>query len=1262
MFKAKKRKIIKTSLILGSGVLLTGAIFGITFGVINQHGKTYQYPLSDMTKQNLTKVTIKLIPSQVSGTDANTESAKKDDSDKSQVKTTLSFTDSKNNKVVKTVVLLTNSNDELQMQIQNLIPNGYNFDPSKYADETTITAQIGQNNVIYIVPEIKSQTKTTFVFYTQGENGAQENIKTVEKNNDEISSESNFDLSKLLPEGYGFVSSQIPTFIIGYTNRFNVKKLEVDVTFNLKFMSDNKQIGQLVSVKAHKGDVVNILRYIPEGYKLAENVPETITADNNTFEIKVVEIPRQIVTTLNFVEVQNGSDVIVESQKITTDQFAKIDYTKYLPKNYQLAPGQNNISIILGQVNTIKVTKIKKIITTTIRFIDSKDGTSIGEPLSIQTYDDENITFDNSWIPKGYKLVQNEIKIIPGQLNNISIEKIVNNVTAIVEYKWNGRIVSTAKIEGEEGTDVDLSSSSYMPQGFELPKNDKQTVVVKLASQTFVINVIKKTIETTFKFVSNNVQIGKIATIITAPDVTSISLDEVKKYVPEGYQIVQKATYAFKLGQENVIEVSKILKEITTTITFKDNGNTIGSPHTFKTLEGDTKPIDWKQYLPKGYHVTAEPIIIKGKDNDIQIAKDKIEYSYTLIFKDGNKLIGEVSGKYFDDSIPKVTDFVPSGYKLVNSLDASQMPQNSSKTYQVTPIIPPKPPVVTKPDLTPEEKKQVQELVNSRQGQTVDVNNLQIPTKEEDLPEVPKGKVPKEVATDSYKRLNQYKDLLRSNKDLTADDLKDIYREVWEKNPDLLEVFAKYLNGQIQMPGRPLIPKDQIRQIARAQLEAASRIMQSEIAAGRVPVFEVTGNTFGYDVTIKFDYMDDKYNPSIQRMIQDNQSRVLSNGGKYNRQPSGILNGDYIGWKKFDVSGTVKGITPEKDRNKVSYDPKTGKQIKGDDGLRVYEYIPDGKDDFSKNKAPQRMLTVDASNKSGYDKFLQILKENPSITMVRVDKIGYGDKNESLRQLLSQLPNSVKVVNLFFYTKDTTAIAGLENVHLDEVGIYTTMPNLDKRNDKEDWGIDPVGLKNTKFASFEGGTIESWEALAPGQRAASIIFNTIRPSKHANFQDIKDGFNIALKTKANWKIFNGTFGVGGYPTGIDLSLNHNIKSMKDLPLNQRVFRKLTLHADGDTFSLPIGEIVSGQFGSLVVQGPDRAKMYFDNPATHILHLTGKASDIGQNYGIHLYGLLEAGKQSLDTIVVDNLEAEQLIKSSQAWGAFGSSYKLIVKNK
>ncbi|MFV8401321.1 putative immunoglobulin-blocking virulence protein [Mycoplasma sp. 2634B] len=1264
MIKAKKRKILKTSLILGSGALLTGAIFGITFGAINQHSKAYIYASSDLNKPNLTNVTIKLIPSQVSGADANTESAKKDENDKTQVKTTLLFTNSINNKEIKKIILLTNSDEELQMQIQNLIPNGYNFDTSKYADQTTITAEIGKENVIYIVPEIKSQNKTTFIFYTQGEDGAQETVGNVEKDNNDVDSNSNFDLSTLLPDGYGFVNSQIPSFLIGYTNRFNVKKLEVDVTFSLKFMSNNKQIGTLVPVKAHKGQIVNILRYLPEGYKLAEGVSENVTADNNTFEIQLAEIPRQIITTLNFVEIQEGKEINVDSQKITTDQFAQIDYTKYLSSNYQLAPNQPDITIKLGQVNTIKVTKIKKIITTTVRFIDSKDSTTIGQPITIQTYEGDNIEFQPAWVPVGYKLVSAEpVKINPNQINNIIVNKIVNKVTATVQYKWNGRLVSDPKIEGEEGAEVDLSSSSYIPNGFEIAKEPAQTVIVKLENKTFVINVIKKTIETSFKFVQHNVKIGDVATITTAPDAT-ISIEDIKKFVPNGYEIVKKNSYAFKLGTVNDIEVSKIVKELTTTIIFKENGNVIFKSKPFKTLEGDTTPIDWQSLLPKGYHTTTSQIIIeKGKENVIPVAKDKIEYSYTLIFKDGGETVGKAEGKYFDDAVPSVIDFVPKGYKLVSSVEANQIPQNATKIYQVTPIIPPKKPVITKPNLTPEEKKQVQDIVNTRQGAYVNVNNLNIPDKPDFLPEVPKGKITQEMAAENARRLSSFTDLVNLDRDITADDLKDVFKEVWERNPDLVAVYAQYLNGQISMPGREEFKKSkqEIRQNARAQLEAAKQIMDSEKAAGRVPVFDITGNSWGYNLGINFDYLDDKYNPTAQNMIENNKSRFLGNGQKWNRQPSGILDGEYFGWDKFDISKTINGLTPEEDRDKVTIDPKTGQRVKKDDGLRVYLYSPTGQDEFSAGKMAQRMLTVDASNRAGYDKFLKILNENRDITMLRVDKIGYSDKNESLRDLLSRIPSTVKVVNLFFSTKDTTAIAGLENLHLDEVGIYTTIPNLDKMSDKNDWGIDPVGLKNTKFASFEGGTIESWEATAPGQRAASIYFNTIKPSKHNNFNDIKDGFDIALNKKQNWKIFNGNFGVGGYPTGIDLSLNHNIKSMKDLPLNQRVFRKLTLHADGDTFTLPINEIVSGQFGSLVVQGPDRAKMYFDNPNTHILHLTGTASDIGNNYGIHLYGLLEAGKQSLDTIMVDNLEAKQLIESSQAWGTFGSSYKLIVKN-
>ncbi|SJZ43391.1 putative immunoglobulin-blocking virulence protein [Mycoplasmopsis verecunda] len=1262
MIKARRNRILKAALILGGVGILSASSFGIAFGVINKQNGDYNYTHSDINKANLTNVSIKLVPQQASSSDANTDSGKKDDNDQSTVKTVLNFVVSSTGKTIKKVELYTSDNNVLQMQIQNLIPNGYNFDQSRYSENGEITASLGAENNIYIVPEIKSINKTTFVFYTQGDDGQQVEIETVEKNNDEL--DSNFDISAILPKGYTFVDSQTQTYLVGYTNRYNVKKIINKVTFNLKFVANGTQIGDLVKVEASENDVVNILRYVPEDYKLAEGQSETVTASSNTFEIQVVKIPKSVTTTLNFVEKQNGANVIISQQKVTTQDDAVIKYQDYLPENYQLADGQDNLEIKVGEVNTIYVTKIKKLVSTTIRFIDSTNGQNIGQPLTIQSYDDETLQFSQDWIPQGYKTVEDidKIKINVGQINNISVEKISVTATATIIYKWQGRAVDTRTVTGEKGTDIDLGSSQFLPSGYEIDSSSNQKLIVPIEDTTYEINVVKKNIVTTFKFVNvdGNQQVGLIQSITTTADGT-ISIQQVESLIPNGYKLVNK-TISIKLGQENVIQIQKEIQTIKTTIIFQDNGNQIGSPVEITTTSDDTKPIDWEKLVPNGYHVTTQPIIVRGKTNYIQVAKDKVEYTYKLIFKYDGKIIKEVSGTYYDDSIPNIIQFIPAGYKLVNPSEANIVPQNNERVYQITPIEPVKKPLVTKPNLTPEEEKQVQEIIDKKQGKPVDVNNLNIPTKSEDLPEVPKGRVPAEVVKDVTARVKNYDKLINSNKDLTADDLKDVFKEVYEKNPDLLEVFAKYLNGQISMPGRPLIPKEQIRQIVKAQIAAAENIMQQELQAGRIPVFEVTGNTFGYDVTIKFDYMDDKYNPVVQSNIQNNKNRVLGNDGKYNRQPSGILDGDYIGWKKFDISGSYKELTPESQRGKTQIDPKTGQKVSLDDGLRIYQYSPDGKDNYTKDKPSQKMLVVDASNKNGYDKFLQVLKAHPDITMVRVDKIGYSDKNESLRNLLSQLPSSVKVVNLFFASRDTTAIAGLENLKLDEVGIYTTIPNIDKRNDRLDWGIDPVGLKNTKFVSFEGGTLESWEDTAKGQRAASIYFNTIRPAKHSNFKDIQDGFEIALKTKASWKIFNGNFGAGGYPTGIDLSLNHNLKSLKGIPLYERVFRKLTLHADGEEFSLPIGEIVSGQFGSLVVQGPDRAKMYFDNPTTHILHLTGKANDIGDNYGIHLYGLLEAGSASLDTLVVDSLEVKQLIQNSQAWGQFGSKFgnKIIVK--
>ncbi|QNM93345.1 putative immunoglobulin-blocking virulence protein [Mycoplasma sp. Pen4] len=1280
MIKAKKLKYIKTAIIISGGILALAAAGLTVYSIKNkyiQRNNTKVLDDNDNKQSTISKVVVTFQPSYSSNTDVNADKgkAKKDDS---QVKTTLIFKNSGTKEVVKKIEFYSQSDEALQMQIQNLIPNGYNFDPERYPNGQKIDAQLGSpENIIWVVPE-KQNSETSFVFFTtdlSGNNSDETVVGTVTKQNSEITS--TFDLSAIVPEGYEMVDSQNTSIKIGFTNRYFVAKVHKEVNVTLSFKdSSGAIIDKPVEVKTKEGENLNIIKYIPEGYKLPDGAQfeYPIAEDSKNIEITIEKIKQKVTSTINFIEIkQSNEKVIVKSQKVITEEGATIDYTNYMPDNYELADPDSQVTVTLGGVTDIYVKPIKKLVRTFIEFIDKVTAQSVGTPVNFESYEGDAIDYDPDWLPKGYKLASKENPTIqPGKTNKIFVIQISEPISITINYLWNGRIVSTRQVTGEKGQTIDAAKRTLLPAGYVIAEPEDgaqaQDTVITLDenNHTYQINVNKLNIVSTFEFinVATNEKVGQDRSIAKLSNET-ITKEDIIAILPKGYQLAYPdRPFVYNPGETTKILVSKIVKYVDTKIIFKTiNGTEIAS-HTFRTVENSTEEIKWRDFLPKGYHVSGGlPLIELGKTIDIIVEKDSVIHYYSITFMYDGKVVETKNGTFADNNVPKIQELVPNGYVLRSKSQAQTFPIDSSAIIQVVPkqVEKPKQPEVTPEPVTPKDEKTVSEVLR-QQGAYVNPDTLDIPDKKSSYPE-PKDVNPSEfILQDQQERFDKLNKLIDSNVDFTAENLKDVYKEVYKRNPEWLEVFAKWLNGKstIKFDG-PQYTREQLREIMKRQMEAALEIAKSEAQKGRKISFEVSGNGWGFDIGFHFTYINEGDNPVFNRTISNNKKRVLKFNSKWDRNPEQILKNNFPGWNKYDASDTFNEITKSYERNQNEFDPRTGRQTSKDDGLRVYQYVPNGKDDVSRGQPDQFLLEVDASNLKGYNKFIEILKAHPEVTILRVNNIGLRDKNESLRNLLSQIPSNIQQVTLFFETTDTSAIAGLKDIHLQEVAVYTTMQNTDIRG-RQRWGIDGVGFKNTAFVPYEGGLNKGWEDTSPAKRGASIQFDTIRPSRHDNFEDIKEGFDIILRVHQDWKVFNGSWGDQGWPKYIDLSLNPTLKSLKDIPLNRRVFRELKLHNDGQEFQLPFGEIVPGQFGALVLRGPDRAKLVFDNDDTNILHLTGSFRDIGDNFGLSLYGLLEAGRETFNSIIVDSQEDADFLSRTQAWGRFGSSYggRIIVK--
>ncbi|WP_208664614.1 putative immunoglobulin-blocking virulence protein, partial [Mycoplasma nasistruthionis] len=714
---------------------------------------------------------------------------------------------------------------------------------------------------------------------------------------------------------------------------------------------------------------------------------------------------------------------------------------------------------------------------------------------------------------------------------------------------------------------------------------------------------------------------------------------------------------------------SKILELEKTTIVFDYNGATIKT-YEYSAPLGDPAPVPWQNEMPQGYHVVTQPTIVRGRSNTISIAPNRQSYTFTLIFKFNNNEVKRISGTYYSDEEKNVNEYVPQGYKLANPSQATEFPRNATKEYQVVKVVNSNNnPEVTPPNRRNDEPVDVNRAL-SKEGQRVDLNNLNIPTK----PGLPQPKKTPLTAAEKQKirdQVNGFVRLLDSNVDLTVENLREFFPHENEEDEIRLESYVRWINGKsnLQTYGRKLT-KEEIRRDLRIGWTDALNYLETAAATGQILHTNIMASEWGYNTQPIWGPRSDAENAVVQWEIKQNESLTLGNSSKWQRDPQKIIEGRFDGWGKYDETESYinQGLTGAR---VTGYEYVGGKRVRKNDGLRVFTYKPDANNAIGIKKGNMKLLEVDASNPKGYDKWLNFLKNNTDIKMLRIKSIGEADKNESLRSLLEQLPSHVTSVELFFATKDTSAMSGLKNKVLDNVGLYTTIPNIDEEDDRTDWGIDPIALLNTKFVPATGRTLRSFTPQAAGDRAESIQFNTIRPSKTDSFEDVRRGFEIALKTKEDWRIFNGRFGSGSWPSYIDLSLNPQLRSLKGLPLNQRVFQKLTLHNQGEIYELPFGDLAVSQFGSLVVSGPDRPRLQFNDASTHILYISGNPNDLQDGWGKQLYGLLEAGTsadgrkqlpKAFDTLYVDSEDAARVIRSSQAWGLFGSKFENGIKVK
>ncbi|MBU4690546.1 putative immunoglobulin-blocking virulence protein [Mycoplasma sp. ES3157-GEN-MYC] len=292
----------------------------------------------------------------------------------------------------------------------------------------------------------------------------------------------------------------------------------------------------------------------------------------------------------------------------------------------------------------------------------------------------------------------------------------------------------------------------------------------------------------------------------------------------------------------------------------------------------------------------------------------------------------------------------------------------------------------------------------------------------------------------------------------------------------------------------------------------------------------------------------EEFNTVTSRLKRDNYTRrVFSYNSEWGRSPDDIRNGNYPGWSKSNINN----------------DPRFDGLITSGDGINAILMKRDTPLN-SKNQINEGIvIEIDASNKSGYDKTISLIKKikekNLPVVSYRIKNMGEKDSAQAFKPILQELPDEIKQLELYFSAQatNTGSLIALENKHIKELSLYTLGNSL-----QNEWNVNPLSVRNTEWINTNDYNVSS-EYGANSKIATRITFDTLafdEEDYNENATDPYERINLGLRmayyARNNEPFFQGGLGPGlnpddnekgnSYPMGLDFSRVPNIKTLHGL--------------------------------------------------------------------------------------------------------------------
>ncbi|OAB49073.1 putative immunoglobulin-blocking virulence protein [Mycoplasmopsis gallinarum] len=1000
----------------------------------------------------------------------------------------------------------------------------------------------------------------------------------------------------------------------GKVNVIHIRPIKIVPITKIQFKANNENVGGELSFQVENLDEIKVNSYIPEGYKLIDNYEINLKiGETNIIPIEKIKV---IVATKLTYKLINDSVIFTKDFKSVEN--TEFNATEYIPSGYEWDDSKGSQTLENLKAGKEYIFYIRKTIVTYNTKITYTYKNSELTSHTFTTQGSRSISKEeiSQYIPNSYQLAStfdiNSIRI--GQEN--SIELVKSPVETKIIFKLNDKNGQTIYEKTfSTSPEEQITYKNLIPSGYVLsetaqqPTNEDNLQAGK--TYTFFLREKIKTIFTTLVITANNKEVTR--KVLISEEDEKITIEDISNSLPRGYKLDSNYQIStLKIGEVNTINVIKITIKHRTRLIYQTADGIVMTDATIPTV--DDQEININLYMPTGYKLKS----------------------------------GEKPTIIVDDTTGK------------NIIKIERKEDDKPKPIVVEPDTPdPEPdPNPTRPvgkNLTAAE---IRKIIYDG-GSTVNASSRRY-SKPSTLPTVEKAVISEAKKTEIRNQIKKLQEIaervIKKPGTFTASDFEGIFPY---KQPDVMEKFVKLMNGTPKREigyadayGTRDMTAEEIAIAFRDALKVAAASAEREMAEGRVIRWPSNIGefvpTWGYD---------SKYNnPTLVSYIKANEKLAFPIADReYPRNGADQSKGKYPGWTDQDISSTYR--IPG---GKPSYgQTSNGRDFIDGGGIAVREYTPNSDNSLGQEKGKQKVAFMDASNPNAVNNIIQFLRSNRDISGLFIKNIGLKDENQDISNILKQIPSSIDKLTLIYDTEKMIGISALKNLRLKQAELLTTLPNTDDNIGdgnlsiyKFGWGIDPIAFKNTEFVPYDFQMTRGWDNYKSNiVYTGPIQFNVIRPDKGSTLDDIKTGFDMVLRTKKDWRVFNGQFGDQGYPIKIDLSLT-KFNSLKGINLGEYYFRVLKLPSKRSTFTFNIADLGASQFSKILADWGPTAKpmIVFGDLQTSKIHLKGTAQDFSGKWNKELQGFLTGvlNNQQAREIIVDDNNVKQIITGSPGW--------------